>query len=570
MNIPDSRSALAAGSQIGVYEIRALTGGDYQSLTYNAWNHHLNTAVLLREYFPYGLAERSADGMRIEVPSETARKRFKKGLAFFLDEVEKLADIDHAAVPRVLNALEFNDTGYQITSFEKGPTLGVWLDSAYSFKPDEVRMLFETLLAGLKAVHERGLVHGMICPENILLRDAGDPLLINFSADVLQFASEEGRLPDVLKEGYAPAEQYRPDHRPAPADDLYALAATLYRCTTGRNPVPARDRLARLSDGNPDPLPSLFSFFETQVPAPWMRALDWMLRPEAKERPECVGQVDAFLAELAREAETNPGPSGFGKFLSDRFRKSAARGRWAVPSILVLILALGLWSIRHFQIPEISGTGTPGGKKTASGGEFKATPGPADTRVPETADTHRSDLEPRRDETGSIAAGASSSQSAEPAAAFGDARSKESRAGGPGAAAEAKRGAPAPDGPPAKPPESLSRVEPARPDPVIDKHLAAAEKNLAAFDLTTPEEDNAYAHYRAVLKLDPVNPKARAGIHRVMEGYVRLIESAVRRGRIRSAVVYLARVENITADWPPPDAVLGRLERAKQALSDRR
>ncbi|MCI0666484.1 MAG: hypothetical protein L0Y43_00340, partial [Methylococcaceae bacterium] len=518
--------------------------------------------VRLREYFPFGLARRCADGIRIETGLQEDRERFANGLSEFLRAAEKLAEFDHRALPKVLNTLEFNATGYQVMSFEQGQSLSAWLESAYSFKEDQLRLLFEALLAGLKAAHERGLVHGMICPENILVRDNGDPVLINFPAGLPRIARNASELSGQLREGYASAEQYRPDHLATPADDLYALAATLYRGLTGRTPLSAPERLKLLENGRPDPAAQSIS-----SPAPWIKAVDWMLRPEAKDRPQYVSQVERFLIEVTQESQSDQESSGIGTFRLTSVGNTIMKTGSLIAAALVMILVAGIL-VRTFQAPDFPGkrdAGDPAGGMTAG------------AAAPENKD--RGHFEPRAELSGSKTAGRieqvmkstgpSTSASEYPSLDSGEADRIALNVKEPEPTVNSDNESPMPEKSLAKPKAPLNQVESDQLAPAIAGHLAAAEKNLAAFNLTTPKDHNAYSDYQAVLGLDPANPEARSGINQILERYLWLIESALRRGRLRNAEAYLARAEAVAAASPALDSVRSRLEKARKALSDR-
>ncbi|MEG3850708.1 serine/threonine-protein kinase [Microcoleus sp. herbarium19] len=88
-------------------------------------------------------------------------------------------------------------------------------------------------------VHEKGLLHRDIKPQNIMVRD-------NFDAVLIDFGLARGFIPDRtqqmtvgLTHGFAPPEQYGEMGRFAEYTDVYALAATLYYILTRTPPTAA-------------------------------------------------------------------------------------------------------------------------------------------------------------------------------------------------------------------------------------------------------------------------------------------------------------------------------------------
>ncbi|MGB5563996.1 MAG: hypothetical protein WBN02_16950, partial [Sedimenticolaceae bacterium] len=76
---------------------------------------------------------------------------------------------------------------------------------------------------------------------------------------------------------------------------------------------------------------------------------------------------------------------------------------------------------------------------------------------------------------------------------------------------------------------------------LIDKWLLAGESALQADRLTTPANDNAYAHYLKVIELDPGNTGGREGIDRIADRYVELAGGAIRKKDYRLAALYVRR-----------------------------
>lgn len=110
-------------------------------------------------------------------------------------------------------------------------TLGNLLKQKTRFSPAETVRLGEKLLAGLKTLHQTGLVHRDIKPENILYVN-GEPKLsdIGLVRSVSQSLSLGGTL------GFIPPERLKSSSGSGSnTDDLYALGKVLYCCLTGNS-----------------------------------------------------------------------------------------------------------------------------------------------------------------------------------------------------------------------------------------------------------------------------------------------------------------------------------------------
>lgn len=98
------------------------------------------------------------------------------------------------------------------------------------------------MFSALSAMHDLGLIHRDISPENLML-EQGTVRLLDFGC-ARESANGDATMTIMLRHGYAPLEQYQSSSEgQGPWTDIYALSATIYYCITGKKPPQAMDRL---------------------------------------------------------------------------------------------------------------------------------------------------------------------------------------------------------------------------------------------------------------------------------------------------------------------------------------
>jgi len=237
---------LSPGARIASLRIDRLLGQGSYGISYLVTDTTLDTSFVLKEFAPSGLATRQSDNALQQIDAHS----FAEGLQAFLDEGRMLARLDHPNVVRVVDCFEANGTAYLKMPRYEGEALHTLLQRGGLLDRQEVLELAAPLLDALVYLHERGIVHRDIKPANIFITRAGRPLLLDFGA-----AIPGDGLPG--SQGYAAPEQAKQDEKTGPAADIYGLAATLYRCASGRIPPAAAQREAAVAAGRADPLPLL-------------------------------------------------------------------------------------------------------------------------------------------------------------------------------------------------------------------------------------------------------------------------------------------------------------------------
>ena len=292
--------ALPCGTVLnGRYIVGRVLGQGGFGITYAGQEFNSKKLVAIKEYFPDTMASREQSSHSV-VPFNTDRsKGFEYGKEQFLREAQTLsAFIGSPNIVRVYSFFEENGTAYFVMEYVRGQSLRQYLQSRGGrISWEEAWKLLMPVLEALSEVHSKKIIHRDIKPDNIIMTNDGSAKLIDFGAARYNHGEKSRSLTAVLTPGFAPLEQYFSRGRQGPWTDVYALAATIYYCVTGKAPVDSVERSAEDTLQSP-------SAEGAVIPRYAEEALMKALAVKDKERFETTYDFrNAVLEGKRREAE---------------------------------------------------------------------------------------------------------------------------------------------------------------------------------------------------------------------------------------------------------------------------
>ena len=301
----------------------------------------------------------------VQLDRDVALKRLAENLARdedvrarFLREARLAGRIAHPNVVRVYDAGE--DEGQPFIAMEcvEGETLAQLVARRGRLPPADAAQLGVQACRGLAAVHEAGLVHRDVKPQNLFLRRDGVLKLGDFGIAVVPRGTRLTAAGTVLgTAAYLAPEQARGEEVTAAAD-VYGLGAVLYELLTGRPPR-SPSTLAEL--GAPASIEP-----PDGVPPALARLVMRCLADDPAARPRSAAEVAHELAALLPEGETLALPDHPSRRATE-ILESAARQRprpratvvLAIVATLVVVAgAIAALTLGFGSGSESSGSGT--------------------------------------------------------------------------------------------------------------------------------------------------------------------------------------------------------------------
>ena len=280
----------------GQYLVGKCLGQGGFGITYLGWDLHLDIPIAIKEYYPnYIVANRDTrQSFALTGVAANMTDLYVSTRQRFLREARVLARLSTIPnIVRIHNFFEENNTAYIVMEYVKGIDLRQYMNmQGGRLTIQQTLTVLKPLMEAIHQVHQAGIVHRDISPDNIMLMADGTPKLLDFGAvRNMESSNAEQELQHsteaILKHGFAPMEQYQKRGALGPWTDEYALCATIYYCLTGRVPPDAPQRMTEDIHPEWDKIPGL----EPQQ----IRVLEKGMAPRGKDRYGSIAELMTAL-----------------------------------------------------------------------------------------------------------------------------------------------------------------------------------------------------------------------------------------------------------------------------------
>lgn len=205
----------------GRYIIEEILGEGGFGVTYRAENQRVGISVAMKEF---------------AVQDQKARDKI-------LNEAHILGDLVNLDnIAKVIDYFEEDGAAYIVMEYVEGKTLKQYVKENGKIDAEEIFRMMMPLMETLGKIHKKEVLHRDISSDNIMVMSDGSLKLIDFGAAKANSVVAEATYSIVLKQGYAPVEQYSRGGKQGPWTDVYGLCATIYECITGKIPAAATQR----------------------------------------------------------------------------------------------------------------------------------------------------------------------------------------------------------------------------------------------------------------------------------------------------------------------------------------
>lgn len=247
---------------------------------------------------------RDSHGRQVVIKTLKDNLREEKDFAHrcdrFRDEALRLALCRHPHIVQIENAFQEGDLPCIVMEYVAGQTLWEWVEERGALTEAEGLSYIRQIGSALSTIHEKGLLHRDIQPQNIMMRRLADspPEAPRYEAVLIDFGLAREFTPDtsqaytlVMTHGFAPVEQYVREALRGEFSDVYALAATLYYVLTREIPVSAHARAAKAPLKPPQ-------HFNSRISAATNAAILQGMAMQASDRPQTVRDWLSQLPDL--------------------------------------------------------------------------------------------------------------------------------------------------------------------------------------------------------------------------------------------------------------------------------
>ena len=231
----DKPSCLPPGFVLhGKYVVGMVIGNGDDAIIYRGWDNRTERVIVIKEFFPMQYAHREYD-FSVSSVGGSRNGKFEVVRKKFSDEIKKLERFKRIKnTVGLYDYFDENKTQYVITEYMDGMNMQQLLSkNGRPFLWKQIAPVIKNVGMTIIGIHEAGLVHRDICPENIII--SNDQAVRIAGCDKAEHINEAYSNENLLcRPGFSAPELYNSSGRPGTFTDVYSLAATIYYLLTGK------------------------------------------------------------------------------------------------------------------------------------------------------------------------------------------------------------------------------------------------------------------------------------------------------------------------------------------------
>lgn len=321
------------------YILGRILGEGSFGITYIGWDEVLAFPVAIKEYYPADLVSRDVirgNDTDVYMYANIEEAEYHKKLERFLKEARDLTRFNQLnAIVSVRDFFYENNTAYIVMDYIRGESLKSYVKRRGAIDAAEVLDMFKPVLESLIKVHEIGIIHRDISPDNLLFDEEHNLVLIDFGSAELQNADFTRSVTIMFKRGFSPEEQYRSYGKQGAWTDIYALCTTIYYAMTASIPDEAIQRTLE------DRVIPLWELSDINLSNVQMKAIMKGMKVRAEDRYQNVKDLyEALYGSGAKEIYTN----------FPFFKKYV----FMIVVIVLGIVTVSVYLLQHFEIGSYS------------------------------------------------------------------------------------------------------------------------------------------------------------------------------------------------------------------------
>ena len=240
----------------------------------------------------------------------------KKAVDLFLTEARAIAELDHPNIVNVYNVGKEKGYYFIVMSFIEGQTLSQMLRKQKQLPIGLVLDLFEGVLLGLQAAHEKGIIHRDIKPSNILIDPNMQPKVVDFGiAKKVDKEKGAAKSTELAGTAYFIAPEQAIGKVVDTRADLYAVGASLYYVLTGHFPYNGKNTMEIIQKHIKDPIPNPANL-RPEIPVWLAQAIQKLMSKKPENRFRTAKEVVDFFRKMRADDQLRLQEGNAGKAIN--------------------------------------------------------------------------------------------------------------------------------------------------------------------------------------------------------------------------------------------------------------